>query len=104
VFLSFQKWAEISRICKKSTYFRQEDTGACDDMAEHKILLRVTGMTCGGCVAKVKNALEAVEGVSEAVVDLQTGTAEISIDTDNLTSDQLVLAVKLAGYDAQMIS
>lgn len=72
-------------------------------MAEHKILLKITGMTCGGCVAKVKAALDSVAGVTEAVVDLQAGTAEVKTANDNITSDQLVLAVKLAGYDARPI-
>lgn len=72
-------------------------------MANHKISLKVSGMTCGGCVASVKRTLEAVAGVDEAAVDLQTGTAEVTTSDDKLTPDQLVMAVKLAGYDARVM-
>lgn len=37
--------------------------------------LNVEGMMCQHCVAHVKKALEGVEGVEEAVVDLDAGTA-----------------------------
>ena len=37
--------------------------------------LNVEGMMCQHCVAHVKGALEGVDGVTEAVVDLEAGTA-----------------------------
>jgi len=72
-------------------------------MPDHKIVLKVSGMTCGGCVATVKKALEAIAGVDEAVVDLQAGTAEVTVGDDDITPDQLVMAVKLAGFDARVM-
>ena len=41
----------------------------------HTELLKVTGMTCGGCFGKVTKALQAVPGVSGAKVSLQAGEA-----------------------------
>ena len=42
---------------------------------------QVTGMTCGGCAASVKNSLQTVAGVTSVEVSKATDTATISMDT-----------------------
>jgi len=64
--------------------------------------LRVTGMTCGHCQMKVEQALKQTAGVFSAIVDLQTGEAEIDFDDDSATTGQLVAAVEHAGYGAKL--
>jgi copper chaperone len=59
--------------------------------------LKVNGMTCGHCQAAVKRALESVEGVQNASVDLQTGTAKVEGSANVST---LVAAVEEEGYQA----
>ena len=66
------------------------------------VKLRVTGMTCGHCQAKVEKALKCVSGVYTAVIDLPDGEAEIDFDDDSVTTDQLVAAVTRAGYGAKV--
>ena len=66
------------------------------------IKLRVTGMTCGHCQAKVEQALKGVRGVYSAVIDLPDGEAEIDFDDDSVTTDQLVAAIVKAGYNAKI--
>jgi copper chaperone len=66
------------------------------------ITLKVTGMTCGGCVKTVKSALEGAKGVTEAKVDLESGTAEVKANSA-ADPNEMTLAVKLAGYDAQVM-
>ena len=60
------------------------------------IKLRVTGMTCGHCQAKVEKALKGVTGVYSAVIDLPDGEAEVDFDDDSVTTDQLVAAIAQA--------
>lgn len=48
---------------------------------------RITGMTCQGCVASVQEKLLAVDGVEQAVVDLLTGEAEVSMRDQLSLSD-----------------
>jgi len=66
------------------------------------VKLRVSGMTCSHCQAKVEKALKAVIGVYSAVIDLPDGEAEVDFDDDSVTTDQLVAAVAQAGYGAKV--
>jgi copper chaperone len=66
------------------------------------IKLRVTGMTCGHCQAKVEQALKGTAGVYSAIVDLQMGEAEIDFEDDAATTAQLVTAIERAGYGAKL--
>lgn len=62
---------------------------------EHLI---VTGMTCGGCVNSLTQALKTVAGVSDVNVLLSTGATSVQYD-ENLTSpEQLRFAVENAGF------
>ena len=61
-----------------------------------KAELKVSGMTCGHCVAAVTDALTAVDGVSEAHVDLPSGSAEVVFAGPSL--ERLEQAVRDAGY------
>ena len=66
------------------------------------VKLRITGMTCGHCLAKVETALKALSGVYSAVVDLPDGEAEVDFDDDLVTAAQLIGAVQQAGYGATL--
>lgn len=66
------------------------------------VKLRVTGMTCGHCQAKVEQALKGVTGVYSAIVDLQDGEAEVDFNDDAVTTVQLVAAVERVGYTARL--
>ncbi|HEX4601026.1 MAG TPA: cation transporter [Gemmatimonadales bacterium] len=64
--------------------------------------LRVSGMTCGHCQAKVEQALRHTAGVYSAFVELETGEAEVDFDDDSLTTGQLMSAIERAGYTAKL--
>ena len=61
-------------------------------------LLKITGMTCGGCVNSVTKALKAVAGVSDANVTLSDGKATVQFDERMTSPDRLKTAVPQAGY------
>ena len=67
------------------------------------VKLRVTGMTCGHCQAKVEKALKGIAGVYSAVIDLPNGEAEIDFNDDTVTTEQLRAAVAKAGYSAKLM-
>lgn len=60
------------------------------------VTLKIEGMMCCHCEARVKKALEGVEGVTEAIVSHENGTAVISGD---FTKEDAVKAVTDAGYE-----
>ena len=61
-------------------------------------LLKVTGMTCGGCTSNVTRALRAINGVGDVKVSLAAGEATVQFDERLTSPDQLKSAVKGAGY------
>ncbi|QCQ90107.1 heavy-metal-associated domain-containing protein [Rhodococcus sp. SGAir0479] len=62
----------------------------------------VTGMTCGHCVASVKEEVGAIDGVSDVAVDLQSGRLTVTSATP-LPESAVTAAVEEAGYTAQPI-
>ena len=60
--------------------------------------LKVTGMTCGGCISNVTHALKAITGVGDVTVSLSAGEATVQYDERLTSPDQLKSAVKGAGY------
>jgi len=63
-------------------------------------VLSVTGMNCMACLGHVQQALEQVDGVDLADVDLDAGRAVVHFIADPVNADLLVEAVKQAGYHA----
>lgn len=64
--------------------------------------LSVEGMMCQHCVAHVKKALEGIEGVEEAVVDLDSNSASAKLSAD--VADQVLIdAIVDAGYEAKVV-
>lgn len=59
--------------------------------------LKIEGMMCQHCEARVKKALEAIEGVEEAVANHETDTAVVTLSKD-VTNDVLKNAVEAQDY------
>ena len=68
------------------------------DKKFQKTTLTVQGMSCDGCASTVAAALQKVEGVKCAKVDLGAGTAEVCFDKKKTNVDALGAAVVQAGY------
>ena len=76
------------------------DTEAPDGKMEDdpmKKTLKVEGMMCRHCEARVKKALEAIPGVSEAVASHTDGTAVVTL-TEDVADDVLKNAVEAQDY------
>lgn len=61
-------------------------------------IIKITGMTCGGCGSVVTKTLKAVNGVNEVNVSLSAAEATVQYDETLISSDQLKFVVKEAGY------
>ncbi len=64
-----------------------------------QVELKVDGMTCGGCVKSIQNALSNRDGVSKAEADLESKTVSIEFDAGIIQRDGLVKAIEDAGFD-----
>ena len=64
-----------------------------------KKTLKIEGMMCGHCEMHVKKALEAIDGVTEALVSHKTGTAIVTLEK-NVPDDVLMAVVADQGYQA----
>jgi copper chaperone CopZ len=62
--------------------------------------LLVSGMTCGGCANTVRRVLNRVPGVTDAIVDLDSGRATV---IGGARAEDLIAAVQAAGYGARPI-
>jgi len=61
-------------------------------------VLKIDGMTCGGCAKSVTRALTAVPGVSKAEVSLEQAQATVEFDPGRVDPARLAEAVEDAGF------
>lgn len=81
--------------------------------------LRIIGMTCGACAARVESALRSVPGIRSAVVNLLSETAVVGFVADhdakpdsadqasadrNAIQAALIESIRAVGYDAEPIA
>ncbi len=64
-------------------------------------VLKVAGMTCGGCVRSVSNVLKALPGVANAEVSLEKSEAKVTFDPAIANQAALRKAIEDAGYEAR---
>ena len=62
--------------------------------------LDIGGMTCASCVGRVEKALNRVDGVTAAEVNLATEVATVRFDPSSIGLAELTAAVSKAGYTA----
>jgi Cu+-exporting ATPase len=72
---------------------------AVADAKDHEVLLDIEGMTCASCVSTVERALQRVEGVEAASVNLATRVA--TVRTSAPAVGPIIAAVDHAGYAAR---
>jgi copper chaperone len=63
-------------------------------------VIKVSGMTCQGCVRSVTRVLEAVPGVESVRVSLERGEAALRYDPSRADASQFRQAVEEAGFEA----
>lgn len=66
-----------------------------------KQTLSVSGMTCAACAKAIERASKKLDGVSEAVVNFATEKLSVEYDENKLSIDDIVNAIRKAGYGAK---
>lgn len=65
-----------------------------------KTVIKIAGMSCGGCRAGVEKALLKVPGVLSAEVSLEKGEAAVDYDEKKAALQDLRAAIERAGFTA----
>ncbi|MHB1005883.1 MAG: cation transporter [Chloroflexota bacterium] len=60
--------------------------------------LPISGLTCGSCAKRLEDALRATEGVVQAAVSYESGTALVGFTPATVSVEMLRLAVGKAGF------
>ena len=81
---------KAGKIKKKKKIEKMEDKGMTKTM-------KIEGMMCGHCEARVKKCLEAIPGVTEAAVSHEAGTAVVTLASE-VTNETLTKAVEEQDY------
>jgi len=58
--------------------------------------IKIEGMSCQHCVARVKKALDGLSGVSAS--DVQVGSASVKYDEAKVKKEDIEAAIEKAGY------
>ncbi|MDD3840562.1 MAG: heavy metal translocating P-type ATPase [Clostridia bacterium] len=71
-------------------------------MAEDKVILKVSGMSCAACAASIEKALNATDGVNNASINFAAAVAVVEYDKDKLDVDRIINKIRDVGYDAKL--
>ena len=88
---------------KIRTDTKKVDLSVLDFKEEKRMTVNMTieGMMCAHCQAAVKKALEAVDGVTEANVSFETGTAQVTLSKE---TDKALLKAAVEQKDYKVIN
>ncbi len=79
-----------------------EDAGY--ETRRETIELKIGGMTCATCQARVEKALAGIDGLTAASVNLASEKARVEVISGLVRPSDLVAAVDDAGYDADILT
>ena len=63
-------------------------------------LIKIDGMSCGGCVKSISGLLSAMPGVAKVDVSLSEAQAVVEFDPQALSRGDLLEAIAAAGFEA----
>jgi len=66
--------------------------------------LRTSGMHCTSCSMLVDMTLSDLAGVSESNTDLASGRTIVTFDSDVVSIEGIIDAIRGAGYDAERVA
>lgn len=69
----------------------------------NQVELRISGMSCAACSAKIEKSLNKMEGVSKAAVNLTTERARVEYDYSQVKVNDLIQQIRKLGYDAERV-
>lgn len=72
-------------------------------MSIKKVSIDVQGMTCAACSARIEKALNKLDGVIAANVNLVSNKANVEFDSDKVKAVDLVRTIEKTGYEVPLV-
>lgn len=69
-------------------------------MANQTRIIKIEGMTCGGCVASVHNATADIDGLGDISIELADNQATVTFDDSKTSIETIAAAIDEVGFDA----
>lgn len=91
---------DSEKLTKKNLVDTIHKTGYEVPLERRTIL--VQGMTCAACSARVEKALNKIEGVEKAHVNLSNNKATVEFSTGLIEDSQLIAVIEKTGYGAEI--
>lgn len=91
---------DSEKLTKKNLVDTIHKTGYEVPLERRTIL--VQGMTCAACSARVEKALNKIEGVEKAHVNLSNNKATVEFPTGLIEDSQLIAVIEKTGYGAEI--
>ena len=63
-------------------------------------ILKVSGMVCGGCENRVKNALSTIEGIESVEADYKTGIVKVK-SNEEVTKELMEETIEDIGFEIE---
>lgn len=65
-----------------------------------KTILRSDELSCPSCISNIESNLNKMEGIEKATVHFSTGRIEVEHDAGQVSEEDLIEAVRQAGYES----
>jgi Cu+-exporting ATPase len=92
---------QISRQAFEETVNKLGYQVVKENNPENKVTLKISGMSCAACAAKIERKLAKQEGVTKAAVNLATEKATIEFDSARIKVSNLIDIITGLGYSAE---
>lgn len=63
-----------------------------------------TNLKCGGCIATITPFMDQEKGIFNWSVDLTNSQRILTVETENISSNEIVAIMQKAGFQAQFIA
>ncbi len=64
-----------------------------------QIVLNVPDISCNHCKMSIEGAVNELDGIESAIVDIEGRSVAVSFDDANLNRDVIVSAIEAQGYE-----
>jgi Cu+-exporting ATPase len=88
---------KISEVVKKLGYGIEKEI----EQANSSVELKISGMSCAACSAKIEKKLNKLDGVIKAAVNLATEKTNVQYDPSKIKASDIIKAIEFLGYKAE---